>query len=322
MRKIPALLAVLGLTAVALVGCSAAGNGGSAACPRPAASDPKTTDLITVSGSLGALPTVSVPTPFHVSTSAFADLQTGSGTPITTDPQLVVLDIALYDGETGAPLVKTAYDGKDTSAFPLSQWVRTFPAFEAALHCATPGTRTVVALAPDGMDAQSVAQLGVSAGGSAVAVVDVRKTYLPKADGPDQYNDALGLPTVVRAPDGRPGIIVPVAAAPSDVVVQTIKKGTGDAVTGDLPVRIAYTGVTWDAKKVFHTTWDSSPESVTLSSVAPAGIAQALKGATVGSQLLVVIPASQNTGGASLGSAPAGTTVAYVIDVLGLDAAP
>ena len=56
-----------------------------------------------------------------------------------------------------------------------------------------------------------------------------------------------------------------------------------------MPVRVHYTGVTWADHEVFDSSWDSQPASLTLDGVVP-GFAQALEGATVGSQLLVVIP--------------------------------
>ena len=99
----------------------------------------------------------------------------------------------------------------------------------------------------------------------------------------------MGCRRVVRAPDGRPGIIVPDGEAPTEVIVQTIKKGDGPVVTGDEPVRVHYTGVLWDDRTVFDTTWDGDPASLTLDAVVP-GFAQALEGQTVGSQVMVVVP--------------------------------
>ena len=54
------------------------------------------------------------------------------------------------------------------------------------------------------------------------------------------------MPTVVRAADGTPGIIVPDGTPPDEVVVEVLKKGDGEVVTGDAPVRVHYTGVTYD----------------------------------------------------------------------------
>lgn len=274
-----------------------------------------------MAGATDAAPEVTVATPFHVATTAFEDVETGAGTAITDGEQLVVLDITLSSGETGEQLVATPYDGDMSRVFALSRWVQTFPGFADALHCATEGSRIVVGLAPGDIQEQTMSGLGLADTDSAVAVVDVRKVFLTKADGANQYNDALGIPTVVRAPNGRPGIIVPDATPPSDLVVQTLLKGDGPEVTGDVPVRIAYTGVTWAGRKVFDTTWDGEPPSTTLDSLVP-GLTDALKGKTVGSQVLVVVPPDQGYGDTQQGGVPANSTLVYVVDILGLDQAP
>jgi hypothetical protein len=316
-RKIPASLAVLGLVSVGLVGCSLPGI---QACSRPDGSDPTVTDLITVSGSTDEAPEVELYTPFVVTDTVFQDDATGEGTAISVDGQLVVLDITLVSGETGETLVAEGYDDDLSRVAPVSRWAQILPGFEDALHCATEGSRIVVALAPGDIEAETAASLGLDEDESAVAVVDVRKVYLPKADGANQYNVGTGVPTVVRAPDGRPGIIVPDAAPPTDLVVQTIKKGDGPVVTGDDPVRVHYTGMTWDDRTVFETTWDADPQSVELDSMLP-GFAEALTGQTVGSQVLIVIPPDQGYGDQEQGSIPANSTLVFVVDILGLDQA-
>lgn len=315
MRKIPASLAVLGLAAVALVGCS---SSGASACPRPDATGSGTTDLITVTGAPDEAPELELYTPFHTTQTSFHDVVTGEGAPIVADGQLVVLDVTLASGETGETLVSAGYDGDFSRVFPTSTWVDTFPGFEQALHCATEGSRIVVALAPGDVEAETAAGVGLADNESAVAVVDVRKVYLPKADGADQFNSGNGTPTVVRAPDGRPGIIVPDGAPPTELVIQVIKKGAGPVVTGDVPVRVHYTGVTWDDRTVFDTTWDDGAQSVTLDAMVP-GFAEALRGQTVGSQVMVVIPPDQGYGDQAQGSIPPDSTLVFVVDILGLD---
>lgn len=278
-------------------------------------------DLITVKGAADEAPEVTVRAPFHTKTTESSDVEEGDGIAITDGEQLVVLDVTLVNGASGKTLVQTPYDGDLSRVFPLSRWVQTFPGFADALECATEGSRVAIALAPGDVEAQNAANLGLEEGDSAVAVVDLRKVYLPKAEGADQYNDALGMPTVVRAPDGRPGIIVPDATPPTDLVVQTLQKGDGPVVTGDDPVRVHYTGVTWADRKVFDTTWGAEPQSVVLDSMIP-GFAEALKGATVGSQVLVVIPPDQGYGDQQQGSIPGDSTLVFVVDILGIDAAP
>ncbi|PVW06732.1 hypothetical protein DEA06_04340 [Microbacterium sp. Gd 4-13] len=297
------------LAAAGLVGCASTSVDDS--CPRPSSSS-TTSDLIDVSGAVDTAPDIEVRTPFHVAETTSYDLETGDGPQITTDSQLVVLDLSLVSGETGQPLVATSYNGDTSRPLSLTQWAQTFPQFGDALMCASEGSRVVVALSADGISPDAVAGLGLEDGESAVAVVDVRKVYLPKADGADQYNDARGLPTVVRAPDGRPGIIVPDADAPTEPVVQVLKKGDGAEVNDDDSVLFAFTSVDWDdPKTTVNTTWDSEPLRQTLDALPPV-IADALRGQPAGSQLMVVQPAGDAD------AAQAQPAIVYVIDVLGV----
>lgn len=320
MRKIPAALVVLGLVTVGLTGCSLSGSS-SSDCSRPEVSDSGVMDLIDVTGDTDQQPEVDVRTPLHAPDLAFEDVVTGEGTPITAENQLIVVDIALFDGTTGDPVVSTAYDGDLSRVSSLSQWTTNFPGFEDALHCATEGSRVAIALSPDDMGPDVAAGFGLEDDDTVVAVVDVRKVYLAAADGQNQFNSGFGLPTVVRAPDGRPGLIIPDGAPPSDLVVQTLKKGTGPEVTGDDAVRVHYTGVVWGENEAFDSTWDDTPVSVTADGVVP-GFAQAIEGQTVGSQVLVVVPPDQGYGDEAHGAVPAGSTLVYVIDILGIDVAP
>jgi hypothetical protein len=317
-RRFPASLAVLGLAAAGLAGCSLPG---ADPCPRPAESPAAVMDQITVSGATDEAPEVELYTPFRVTSPVFEDLVVGEGTPISSDSQLVVLDVSLTSGETGENLVETAYDGDLSTASSVTRWKEVLPGIEDALECATEGSRIVVALPPGGIEESTTAGLDMAEDESAVAVVDIRKVYLPKADGADQFNVGNGLPSVVRGPDGRPGIIVPDAAPPSDVVVQTLKKGDGAVVTGDAPVRVHYTGLTWDDRTIFETTWDAEPKSIDLETMLP-GFAEALEGQTVGSQVLIVIPPDEAYGDQAQGPIPADSTLVFVVDILGIDQAP
>lgn len=317
MRKIPAALAVLGLTTLGLAGCSLLP--GASDCSRPAVSDPDVMELITVTGDVADEPDVEVYTPLSVQQLAYEDVVTGDGTAITTDNQLMVVDVAVVNGATGQPIVSTAYDGDLSRVSSPAQWATTFPGFEEALDCATEGSRIAIAMSPDDLGDGVASSFELEEGDSIVTVVDVRKVYLAAANGQNQFNSGFGLPSVVRAPDGRPGLIIPEGAPPADVVVQTLKKGSGDEVTGEQPVRVHYTGVVWGEDEPFDTTWDSEAASLTLDAVVP-GFAEALEGQTVGSQVMVVIPPEQGYGEEGQGAIPGGSTLVFVIDILGLDA--
>lgn len=318
MRKLPAVIAVISLAAVGLAGCALPGSSG---CTRTDAASAEMLDLITVTGELGTEPEVDLYTPFQAEEMSFADAVTGDGTQIVSEAQLIDADVTLISGETGEILVSTVDEEEDSPlVLPVSRWTQVFPSIYPSLECAAEGSRVVVALPPGGVEAQTAASSGLAEDETAIAVMDLHQVYLSKADGANVYNTGHGLPNVVRAPDGRPGIIVPDGAAPTEVTVQTIKKGDGPVVTADQPVRVHYTGVGWDDREVFDTTWDGEPASMTLDDALP-GFAQALEGQTVGSQVMVVVPPDAVDGDAAQGF-PAGSALVFVIDVLGLDAVP
>lgn len=304
MRKIPlasAIVAVLALSVVALTGCS---TSDSADCERPAG-DASLADLVSVSGDFGTKPDVSVYTPFSQKSTASEDVIVGEGTAIETDAQLVVLDISIFSGADGEELVSGS-----TRPTLLTSLTDAFPGLSEGLRCATEGSRVVVALAPDGIAPQTAASLELAEGTSAVAVIDVRQVYLARANGADVFNSGLGLPSVIRATDGRPGVVVPDSAAPTDTVVETIKRGDGEVVTGDTPVRVNYTSVNWTTKALVQSTWDAEPLALSFAADAPP-FAASLTGHTVGSQVMVIVPGPDDSG--------ADSAVIYVVDILGVD---
>lgn len=315
MRKLPALLAVVGLSALTLVGCTSVPAAG---CDRPASSGSSLDSLVTVDGDPGSAPEVELYTPFQVRSTSHTDLEAGDGAALTATEQAALLDVTIVSGETGEVLIQTPYDDDIARVAPMSQWYTPIPALEDALECATEGSRVVVGLAPGDILPEAAASIGLAEDESAVAVIDVRKAYLPRAAGALQFNAGSNLPSVVRAADGTPGVIVPDAAAPSDLVVETLIRGDGPEVTGDVPVRVAYTGVLWDDKTVFDSSWGQAPVSFALEDVVP-GFAAGLEGQTVGSQVMIVVPPDQGYGDAGQGSIPGGATLVFVVDILGLD---
>lgn len=319
MRRIIAAAGALSLTVLALTAC-AAPSADSASCTRdlPGSS---ALDLVDVSDTaVGTKPAVSLSAPVHVDGLAARDAVTGDGPAITSDAQDVVFDLTVLDGSSGTPIAASGYTGELTEIYPLDSWETTFPGLVDAVQCATEGSRVVMALGPDEVAAETRARFGLAEDATTVVVLDLQKVYLAAADGAEQFNDRAGMPSVVLAPDGRPGIVVPDNDPPTDLAVEVLKKGDGPEVTGDAPVRVHYTGVTWDDQEVFDSTWGSGAQPVELDRMIP-GFAEALRGQTVGSQILVVVPPDQGYGDSAQGGIPADSTLVFVIDVLGLDPA-
>ncbi len=314
LRRIPASVAVLGLSALALVGCASASA--TAACDRADASDVAASPalgLIEVSGQPGA-PALTLKNPVYVDETSFADVTVGEGLAVASDAQDVVFSVTLANGTTGETLVSSGTDVR-----PLSGWEEHYPGLAEMMRCATEGSRIVGAVPYDGFSPEAAGSMGITEGQSIAVVLDLQRVYLGAADGAPQYNDRRGMPSVVLAPDGAPGIIVPDSEPPAELAVEVLKRGDGPAVTDADTVRIHYTGVTWADRKVFDSTWEKGASAaVTLQGVVP-GFAQALDGATVGSQLLVVIPPDLGYGDEGSGSIPGGSTLVFVIDILGID---
>lgn len=317
MRKTSAVLATLSLAVVALTGCSASATFDGAVCDRTASSD-GIADLATVTGEVGEQPDVDVFSPVRVDRTAFTDLVTGEGTALTDSKQLMVVDIALYRGETGEELVATEFNGDLSRLSNLESWAQQIPGIAEVLECATEGSRVLAAISPEDFGEQALQGFELDGDESVIAVIDVIDAYLPHAEGAPQFNDAAGMPTVVRAPDGRPGIIVPDSAPPAELVTQVLIKGDGERITADTPFRVNYTGVTWDEKTVFDTSWDGNPARFELGSLVP-GMAEALEGQTVGSQVLVVVPPELGYGEEGQGAVPANATLVFVVDILGVE---
>src|SRR5690606_11386429 len=101
-----------------------------------------------------------------------------------------------------------------------------------------------------------------------VVVMDVEARFPGRANGADQLPPA-GLPAVVLAPDGRPGLTVPNEEAPTELRIATLKAGSGAEIAAGDQVVMQYTGVLWETRKVFDSTWDRGmPATLTVESTA------------------------------------------------------
>ena len=317
--RVVAGIAAAALAVVSLTACSGgAGTGGGCT---PLATSGTASDSVSVTGSFGTAPTVSFPKPLHVDATEASTVIRGAGAAIRPAQQIVA-DVTFLDATTGVVATASEYAG-DAAAARFVVGNVPLPGLRKALACAQVGDRIAAVIPPrDGIPAASRPQT-IAAGDSIVAVVDVRKAYLARADGVDQVM-AGGLPAVVLAPDGRPGITLPEGNPPSTLQVADLQKGSGALIRRGDDVVVHYTGVLWkpgDAANgtVFDSSWaDGSPRTlqVTNGQIVP-GLVTALAGQRVGSQVLAVLPPSQAYGDQASGTVPAGSTLVFVVDVLG-----
>lgn len=317
MRKIPALVAAGGLL-LSLTACATQSASGGAAGCEPAIPSGDASAAISATGEIGSSPEVELPTPLYASENERSVLTAGEGD-LVGEGAPVIFQFSIFNGRDGSLLQESEYGENGGTILTATEDATTNPGIEDALVCTTVGSRIAVVLSPeDSHGGQGIAQLGVEADDSLVYVIDVREAFLPKADGVNQLVARNDLPAVVTAPDGTPGITVPAAEAPSELLAETVKAGDGDAIEAGDQFVVHYTGVLWDGGTVFDSSWETgSPALFTLDGIVP-GLAEALEGQKVGSQVLAVIPPELAYGDAGSGSVPAGATLVFVVDILGI----
>jgi len=317
-RKTPALLSAVAVAAVlaaSLVGCSASG---SAACTPAYASG-------AVSRTVKATATTATfPTPLVAKTTQVSVNTEGTGGPIQNTDQ-VDYTVKIYNGKTGEDVTgDTAAQRSGVVNSPKST------SLNRSLMCAKTGSvYTLVSTVKDAFGKGAGANAGFSDDDTLVIVVDVKDHFLGKANGINQL-PRDGMPNVITAVDGQPGIVIQELDKPKDLMYSTIKAGSGAVVKKGATVHLKYTGWTWPATGDKPLTWDQSTwdndkaadipvKSTDDGGSLPPGMYKALLGAKVGSQVLVVMPPKD---GFASGSAPSGvapdSTVIMVIDVLGI----
>ena len=311
MRRSSALFVSIALIA----GLSACASPAADSSCTPLAESGSVVDKVKVTGGYGELPSVEFPTPLFASKTERKILHMGNGSPALPGGA-VTLDFTMYNGETGDLIGQTKYDGTDAQTTTLDETVMV-KGFISTIQCATPGSRIVSVISSSDLldqNGQLIGALGKDT--SVVFVVDVDSTSLPRANGQDQPAQD-GFPSVVLDAEGVPGVTIPSFKAPSDLKIEVLKQGNGPVVKENSTVTIHYTGVLWSDGTVFDSSWETKkPLTYPLNKFVP-GFTQALIGQKVGSQIVAVIPPELGYGNQDYGNIPAGSTLVFVIDILG-----
>jgi hypothetical protein len=322
-RKTTAVLAAIAL----LAGLSACSSSDTVAGCTPLVKTGDVAQTIKVTGGKAdTAPKVTFPTPLYTKVTEQRTISAGHGSTIQAgQPSLV--DVTVLNGTDGSVLTKTTYSkvGSALLSAGTSASGLTRPLTEA-LVCAQVGSRFAIVGSPkDSHQGKADATNGIGKNDSFVYVVDVRQKFLAKANGgsPAAVN---GLPTVVTTKNGTPGLVFPGSPAPKVAKTAVTQSGSGKVVTKKSTVIANITGVTWAAKpSEFTNSWSTKQPTVLVfdgQTISP-GLSKAILGKRVGSQLLVTLPAKAATVPAPSDSSgitapPAGATVVYVIDILGI----
>lgn len=326
MRAGAALVVAIGLV-IPLAACSS-GTVVDRSCAATASGEES--EGITISGDFGSKPEVTISAPVTVSETQRTVVNQGDGDVAGTG-DTVTVEYSIFNGASGDPIDATSYDDTSPAKWTLDDTL--IAGLTKTLLCSAQGSRVVGVIAPaDGLSAEALTQLGMTADDSLVFVADIVEVSvpvapLPKADGADQERPAEfpAIDVVIADdPDGTPTLTLPGGEPPAELQIAVLKEGTGAVVASGDSVVLNYQGVQWDNQEIFDQSWGTDGAAATPATFQTtgliAGFTQALEGQKVGSQVLVVIPPSLAYGEASAENtaALAGKTLVFLIDILGI----
>jgi peptidylprolyl isomerase len=231
--------------------------------------------------------------------------------------------VTLANGRTGKTFVSTYDSGqRPVTASATSQTL--FPALVKAVTGHKVGSRVLLAAAPaDAYGNKGNAQLGVHPNDSLVMVADiVAATPATVLRGPSgkAVRPPARAPKLVIA-KGRPtGFRFAGTSKPPKLQVIPLVRGTGPKVTSGSLVTVNYLGALYGSGKVFDASYQRGPTTfaIGLGQVIPAWD-QGLIGARRGSRVLLLVPPAAGYGAQGGGTAiPPNSSLAFVVDILGV----
>lgn len=309
MRTLPVLLLAVGIVA-SLSSCASAPF--SDGCDSTVTSG-SASSVVTASGEFGATPTVNFPTPIVTTSIERTELLAGDG------PELAAGDVALMkftmlSGTTGEVVAQGDYAGLGVM---LTLGDSPTMAVSEGLECATVGSRVAIAASAkaSGQDPSKVTD-------SFVFVIDIVDAFPGKAYGLPQAPQA-GIPSVVTAPDGAPGVTVPKQDPPSTLTVNVLRQADGPPLASGQHAVLKYTALLWADSSVFDSTWTKDDGQADIITLAPSekvtkGLVDGLVGQNVGSQVIIIAPPADGFGDTGSTGVPPGSTLIYVVDILGV----
>ncbi len=310
-------LAAIAAFGVLGMGLSACTTGEPRTCV-PTVSSGASSSTVTASTGFGSAPQASFPTPLLADQVQTSTLIKGDG-PVVQSGDYVVSDVTILNGATGAILDASQYNGTPTTAFQLDKVA--IGGLADGLACQTAGSRVAVTIPASVAFPDGNGPAGLTDNTALVVVMDIAKSIVARAHGTINASQS-GFPSVVRAVDGQPGITWNGSEAPTEFGVSTLISGDSDQTVaeGD-SVLVQYTGVIWNEKEPFDSSWTKNGPTTLVASpdqVVP-GFAKAIIGQKVGSQVVAVLPPSEGYGDKATQTIPAGSTLVFVIDILAIN---
>lgn len=283
-------------------------------------------ESIQIEGAFGETPTVTFEAPLTVEATQRAVVIDGEGEAVENGDDLVV-DYSLYNATTGDKIEDSGYTDVSPTVMRVDTEATGFVGISLTAACSTTGSRVVgIIPASEAFGAEGAPEFGLNAGDSLMFVVDIISIKPPpeppleKLEG-EPIEPSEGMPTIEYAETGEPTVTIPEGDVPTEFSVETLITGTGAVVEAGSVVVVHYYGVNWNTGESFDSSWErGQPESLPAGGVIP-GFRDGLLGQTVGSRVLIVIPAELGygpSGGTPDGAIGPEDTIVFVVDILGV----
>jgi peptidylprolyl isomerase len=318
------VVAILGTLCLLQVGLTACGDEDGA----------ENTGSVTVTGEVGAAPTVTYDGELNREDTEYTVLTEGTG-PEIEDGDSLFVHIYIGNGFTGQQALST-YDApepvpgkKQTAAQKrprptmLTLSKDTLPVIREALIGKTIGSRVEVLATPkDAYAGNGSPDIGIGNKDSVVFVFDAISDIADAPSGTPRKAPA-GIPSLVEADGKVTGFDFSKVGDPKKgLQVITLVEGAGPAIEPGSPIAMRYLGQVWGAKKPFDENYKAEePGSFNIGvGELVKGWDRGLVGVKSGSRVLLVIPPRLGYG--EKGNKDAGIkgtdTLIFVIDVLGV----
>nr|WP_245347073.1 FKBP-type peptidyl-prolyl cis-trans isomerase [Arthrobacter stackebrandtii] len=261
----------------------------------------------------GKAPKVTFKTPLAITAESMAVVSEGKGEPVKAG-QAIVLQAIGFNAEDG----KTS---GDSFSDPAGQRILLDDAFKSSNPLvyntfvgAKVGSWVAYAYPAQATGATASTEPAAMTVFLVESAADVAKP-LSKPEG-ETVAPVAGLPTVKDDDKGVPVITIGDAKAPTALVAQDLITGKGAVVKETDTIVANYVGVNFVGGEIFDSSFQSGkPATFPLNQVIK-GWTQGLAGKTVGSRVLLVIPADLAYG--EQGSGKAKGDLVFVVDILGV----
>ena len=319
MRRVLAIIVVPLLACLVIAGCGSS-KPSSSSSSSSAAANSNANASVKVTGNFGTAPAVTIPKLKADNALTVKTVIPGTGSTVTkSDAMAANFVLYFWDGTTSTLKANTFTSNPTVIGGTM------LPGLETALVGQKVGSRVLAVVPPtQGYGTAGDSQLGITGTTTLVFVIDVLKSYpdTASASGTQVSSGGGTLPTVTAHAGGAPTVTFPSNSPPSTLVTTTLIKGSGPKLAKGDFVIAQYTGYIWRTKKVFSSSWSSGSPFGFIIGASPAqvitGWDTGLASATVGSRVMLVIPAKDGYGssGYSASGITGTDTLVFVVDII------